>query len=130
IAGLGAAAGPLAGALLAEADWRWIFLINLPIGIVSLVLVPRMIRDVRDPAADRLPDGLGAAVLAVAVSLLVLGLSRAPDWGWDARAIGSLAGAAGLTALFLWRSARHPAPIVGLPVVPARSLAPTVAGPV
>jgi EmrB/QacA subfamily drug resistance transporter len=123
IAGLGAAAGPLAGALLAEADWRWIFLINLPIGIVALVLVPRMIREVRDPAADRLPDGLGAAVLAVAVSLLVLGLSQAPDWGWDARAIGSLAGAAGLTVIFLWRSARHPAPIVELPMLRVRSFA-------
>ena len=52
----------MAGALLAEADWRWIFLINLPIGIVSLVLVPRMIRDVRDPAAvaARMLEMLGA----------------------------------------------------------------------
>jgi MFS family permease len=75
IAGLGAAAGPLCGALFAEAEWRWIFGINVPIGIAALVLVRRLVREVRDPAAGRLPDGFGAVVLAAAVSLLVLGLS-------------------------------------------------------
>ena len=84
IAGLGAAAGPLCGALFAEAEWRWIFGINVPIGIASLMLVRRLVREVRDPAAGPLPDVFGAVILAAAVSLLVLGLSQARAWDWDA----------------------------------------------
>lgn len=123
IAGLGAAAGPVAGALLAEADWRWIFLINLPIGVVALVLVPRLIGEVRDDAPAPVPDGLGAVVLAVAVGLLVLGLSQTPEWGWDARVMACLGSAGALTVIFLWRSARHPAPIVELSMLRVPSFA-------
>jgi EmrB/QacA subfamily drug resistance transporter len=123
IAGLGAGAGPLCGALLAEAEWRWIFAINVPIGIASLVLVRRLVREVRDPAPGRLPDGLGAVVLASAVSLLVLGLSRGPAWDWDVRAYATFAGALVLAAKFLRRSARHPAPIVELAMFRVRSFA-------
>jgi EmrB/QacA subfamily drug resistance transporter len=124
IAGLGAAAGPAAGALLAQADWRWIFLINLPVGIAALILVPRLVREVRDAAADRLPDGLGAIVLAVAIGVLVLGLSRGPDWGWgDARVLGSFATAGVLGVAFVRRSASHPAPIVELSMFRVRSFA-------
>jgi len=123
IAGLGAAAGPLCGALFAEAEWRWIFGINVPIGIAALVLVRRVVREVRDPAAGRLPDGFGAVVLAAAVSLLVLGLSQAPEWDWDARAYASFGGALVLIVVFLRRSARHPAPIVELAMFRVRSFA-------
>jgi EmrB/QacA subfamily drug resistance transporter len=121
IAGLGAAAGPLAGALLAEADWRWIFIINLPPGIAALVLVPRMIREVRDIAARRLPDGLGAVTLAAGVGLLVLALSRGPAWGWDGRVWASIAAAALLGLVLVWRSARHPVPIIELSMFGVRS---------
>src|SRR5688572_16538550 len=48
IAGLGAATGPVLGALLADSSWRWIFVVNLPLGIAALVLVPRMVREIRD----------------------------------------------------------------------------------
>jgi MFS family permease len=123
IAGLGAAAGPLCGALFAEAEWRWIFGINVPIGIASLVLVRRLVREVRDPAAGPLPDVFGAAVLAAAVSLLVLGLSQAPAWDWDARAYACFGGALVLIVVFLRRSARHPAPIVELAMFRVRSFA-------
>jgi EmrB/QacA subfamily drug resistance transporter len=123
MAGLGAAAGPLAGALLADVDWRWIFLINLPIGAAALVLVPRLVREVRDASVDRFPDVLGATALAIAVGLLVLGLSQGPGWSWDARFVASLVGAAVLFLAFLRRSARHPAPIVELPMLRVRSFA-------
>jgi EmrB/QacA subfamily drug resistance transporter len=124
IAGLGAAAGPALGGLLAQADWRWIFLINLPVGIAALLLVPRLVSEVRDPSAERVPDVLGAVLLAIAVGLLVLGLSQGPDWGWsDVRVIGSLAGAGVGIAAFLRRAAAHPAPIVELSMFRVRSFA-------
>jgi EmrB/QacA subfamily drug resistance transporter len=123
IAGLGAAAGPLCGALLAEAEWRWIFAINVPIGIAALVLVRRMVREVRDPAAGQLPDVVGGVVLAAAVSLLVFGLSQAPEWDWDGRVYACFGGALVLIVVFLGRSARHPAPIVELAMFRVRSFA-------
>jgi EmrB/QacA subfamily drug resistance transporter len=125
IAGIGAATGPVLGALLADASWRWIFLVNLPLGIVALILVPRMVREIRDSVATRFPDAIGAGFLALAIGLLTLGLSQASGWSWDARVIGSFASAAVLGGAFLWRSSRHPAPVVELPLLrePAFALA-------
>jgi EmrB/QacA subfamily drug resistance transporter len=114
IAGIGAAAGPMLGALLADSSWRWIFLVNLPLGMVALILVPRMVREIKDDAATRFPDAIGAAFLALAIGLLTLGLSQASEWSWDSRVIGSFVVAAALGAAFLWRSGRHPAPVVEL----------------
>ena len=98
-------------------------LINLPLGIVALILVPRMIREVRDPTTQRFPDVLGAVVLAAGVSVLVFGLTQAPDWGWDERVAASFAAAGALILVFVSRSARHPAPIVELSMFRARSFA-------
>jgi EmrB/QacA subfamily drug resistance transporter len=125
IAGLGAATGPVLGALLADASWRWIFLVNLPLGIAALILVPRMVRDIRDETATRFPDALGAVFLAAAIGLLTLGLSQASEWIWDGRVLGSFVIAAALGAAFVWRSSRHPAPVVELPMLrqPAFALA-------
>jgi EmrB/QacA subfamily drug resistance transporter len=130
VAGLGAAAGPLAGAVLADADWRWIFLINLPVGAAALALVPRLVGEVRDASVDRLPDMIGAAALATAAGLIVLALSQGPAWGWDTRFVGSLVGAAVLIVAFVRRSVRHPAPIVELPMLRVRSFAHAMAATV
>jgi EmrB/QacA subfamily drug resistance transporter len=125
IAGLGAATGPVLGALLADSSWRWIFLVNLPLGIVALVLVPRMVREIRDQTATRFPDAIGAGFLAIAIGLLTLGLSQASAWSWDGRVLGSFVIAAALGVAFVWRSSRHPAPVVELPMLrqPAFALA-------
>ncbi len=125
IAGIGAAAGPMLGALLADASWRWIFLVNLPLGIVALVLVPRMVREIRDASEARFPDAVGAVLLAVAIGLMTLGLSQASAWSWDGRAIGSMGAASLLGVTFVWRSGRHPTPVVELPLIrqPAFGLA-------
>jgi MFS family permease len=128
IAGLGAATGPVLGGLLAEASWRWIFLVNLPLGIVALTLVPRLVREIRDEAASRFPDALGAVLLAAAIGLLTLGLSQGPGWQWDIRVFGSLVVAGVLAAVFLWRSDRHPAPVVELPMLRVRTFALAMAG--
>ena len=120
--GIAAAAGPPLGGLLVEASWRWVFLINLPVGIAAAVAASRVLRESSDPEHARKPDALGAALLAVAVALLALGLVKAPDWGWaNERTIGALAGSVVALIAFVARSSRHPAPVVELPMLRVRS---------
>jgi EmrB/QacA subfamily drug resistance transporter len=114
LAGVGAAAGPVVGGLLVEASWRWIFLVNLPLGLFALVQSARTIPEIRDPEPGRFPDLLGSLLLIVAVASLTLGLVKGPDWSWDGRSLGAFATSAVLLALFTLRSARHPAPVVEL----------------
>jgi MFS family permease len=114
IAGLGATAGPIFGAFLAEVDWRWIFLINVPIGLAVLALLPRMVDEIRTEGRRPLPDGLGALLLGASVGLITLGLSQGPAWGWDVRVFAVFGVAVALAIAFVWRSAHHPAPIVEL----------------
>jgi EmrB/QacA subfamily drug resistance transporter len=120
--GIAAAAGPPLGGLLVEASWRWVFLINLPIGIAAAVAASRVLRESSDPAHARRPDGLGAALLTAAVGLLALGLVKAPDWGWaNDRTIAALAGSIVALVVFVTRSGRHPVPVVELPMLRVRS---------
>jgi MFS family permease len=58
-----AAAGPLLGGVLVQASWRWVFLVNVPIGLVTIAAGARVLRERRDLAGAR-PDALGAASLA------------------------------------------------------------------
>ena len=94
----------------------------MPLGIVAIVLALRLAPEVRDERATKLPDLVGAGLLMAAVALLTLGLT---EWGWDVRTLAAAAVAAVLTAVFVDRSRRHPAPVVPLPLlkVPAFALA-------
>jgi EmrB/QacA subfamily drug resistance transporter len=124
VGGVAAAAGPPLGGLLVEASWRLVFLVNLPIGLVAAVFAARLLVETRDESQTRLPDVGGTALLIAGVSALALGLVKAPDWGWgDPRTAGALAGAAVALALFVARSARHPAPVVDLAMLRVRSYA-------
>jgi EmrB/QacA subfamily drug resistance transporter len=117
LAGVGAAAGPPIGGLLVEASWRWIFLINLPLGLFALVRIAQTILEIRDPERGRFPDLLGSLLLMAAIGSLTLALVKGPDWSWDGRSLGLFAASAVLLALFTFRSARHPAPVVELPLL-------------
>src|SRR3954462_2928732 len=67
VGGVAAAAGPPIGGLLVQLDWRWVFIVNIPVAIVALVAAVRVLREERDESATRLPDLVGAVVLAVGV---------------------------------------------------------------
>jgi hypothetical protein len=115
VGALAAAAGPVLGGLLVEQSWRWIFLVNLPIGLASL-LIGRSVLP-RPPARERepLPDLLGAALVTVAVAALAGALVQAPDWGWRAPAtLGLLVLAAAAGAEFVHRCASHRNPLFEL----------------
>jgi EmrB/QacA subfamily drug resistance transporter len=125
IGAVGASIAPPLGGLLVEVSWRLIFIVNVPLGVIAIVLALRLAPEVRDARATRLPDVLGIALLVAAVGLLTLGLTQGPRWGWDERVVGAFALAAVLGAVFLRRCARHPAPVVELALlrVPAFALA-------
>jgi EmrB/QacA subfamily drug resistance transporter len=121
--GVAAALGPPIGGLLVQLSWRWIFLINVPIGICGAIVAARLLHEMREPEARR-PDLLGAVALAFGIGLLTLGIVKGSDWGWLAgRTLASFAAAAVLLAAFLRRSAHHPAPVIELPLLRIRSFA-------
>src|SRR5438309_1238786 len=77
VAAAAAGLGPsLGGLLVAAANWRLVFLVNLPIGIAAVVLSRRLLMESRGPERRRLPDLLGGLVFAVAVAALVLAIVK------------------------------------------------------
>jgi EmrB/QacA subfamily drug resistance transporter len=122
--GVAAAAGPPLGGVLVEVSWRLVFLINIPVGIAALIFASRVLTESRDESARAWPDLLGTVVLAGSIGLLALGLVQAPEWGWgDARSLAAFALAATGLVVFVVRCARHPSPVVDLPMLRVRSFA-------
>ncbi|WP_354701836.1 Drug efflux pump JefA [Paraconexibacter sp. AEG42_29] len=113
-AALAAACGPPLGGLLVEvADWRWIFLVNLPIGALVIAAGVRALDESRDEDATGLPDLLASALVAVGLALLALGIVEGNNWGWGSpRVIGAFAAAAVLVAVVARRCLTHPRPLV------------------
>ncbi|MPQ99069.1 DHA2 family efflux MFS transporter permease subunit [Modestobacter sp. I12A-02628] len=121
---LAAAAGPVVGGLLVSASWRWVFLVNLPIGVLALVVAVRVVPESRESSPGRLPDLAGAALLVAGIGLLSLALVQAPEWGWgSARVWLVLAAALLCAAVFWWRSMRHASPVVEPALLRVRAFA-------
>jgi len=122
IGGAAAALGPVIGGALVAVSWHWVFLVNVPIVVIAVLaglryLPKPAVRAARTGAAraeaEALPDAIGALLFTAAIGLLALGLVKADDWGWTSPAfVGSMAGTAALIALLVFRSARHPAPVI------------------
>jgi hypothetical protein len=122
IAALGAGMGPVIGGLLVQADWRLVFWVNLPVGVVALLLTPRVLPESADPDAHHRPDIAGALGLAFAVGAIALALVEAPSWGWSSsRVVVLLLGAVAVLGGVLAHSSRHPAPVVDLQLLRNRS---------
>jgi EmrB/QacA subfamily drug resistance transporter len=112
VGGLAAAIGPVVGGLLVAASWRWVFLVNVPIGIVALVVGWRRLPEVPGHAIER-PDPLGVVLVTAGVGLLTFGLVKGPGWGWGSAQTGLVLGAAViLLALFVLHCLRSRAPLV------------------
>ena len=110
--GVAAVAGPSLGGVLAQyASWRWIFLINLPLGAVALVLITRHLHENRRNGRPAV-DWAGAALMLCAGAALILALLQGGvAWTWlSGPSIGLLAAAAVLIAatVAVERKAREP----------------------
>ena len=79
------AVGPLIGGILTDGlGWQWIFFVNIPIGLATIVISATRMVNVRDPDAERL-DWAGLVTFSGALFLLIFGLLRGTDEGWEAR---------------------------------------------
>jgi EmrB/QacA subfamily drug resistance transporter len=113
----GGTAGVFLGGVLTEwVDWRWVFLVNVPVGIVALAASRRLL-----PAGvarrGRL-DLAGAVTITGAVSLAVLGIVRAPEVGWSSiETLATLGGALVLLAAFVAFQATRREPLMPLSIL-------------
>jgi EmrB/QacA subfamily drug resistance transporter len=108
--------GPAIGGVITDTiGWHWIFYVNVPIGLVSLVIIWRLLPAIKRPDAARHIDYIGASVFALAITLVLIGLTNKGTGDWTDPAVGGLI-LAGLVvaAVFLWIESRAVDPIVPL----------------
>ncbi|MBF6621169.1 MAG: MFS transporter [Patulibacter sp.] len=115
ITGVALAIGPLLGGLVVDGlSWRWIFLVNVPLGIVLIVATLRVLPESRDRTPGRL-DVAGMVLFGSAGFLAVLGLIRGSEDGWgSAPIVAALLGAAVLLGAFVAVERRAAAPMLPL----------------
>ena len=113
--GAAVAVGPLVGGAITDSlGWRWVFFLNVPIGIAAIAVTFAKLRESRDPNATRV-DWAGLATFSTALLLLVLGLLRGNDDGWTSPTILSLLiGAAVMLAAFVVIERRVAEPMLPL----------------
>jgi EmrB/QacA subfamily drug resistance transporter len=115
ITGAAIAIGPLAGGLLINyADWRWIFYVNLPIGIATLIAASLRLHESRNTQETQ-TDWAGVVVLSAALFCFVFALIKGNLWRWSSTSIISLLAASFvLGVLFLGIEAYRKQPILKL----------------
>jgi EmrB/QacA subfamily drug resistance transporter len=97
---------PLGGFIVTYFSWRWIFDINIPIGVLGVVLVTLFVKDVREPTAAKF-DLRGLGYSGVGLSCLMFGLETAGRGVVPAWLTAAMLGLAALCGLLYWRHARH-----------------------
>ncbi|WP_350281419.1 MDR family MFS transporter [Kribbella sp. HUAS MG21] len=120
--GLSSVAGPLLGGVLTDGPgWRWIFWINLPIGLVALGIVAAVLKLPHVKRSHKI-DYLGAAVVTGAVTSLLLAVSwSGPENGWDnATTIALLAAAVALAVAFVFVELKVAEPIIPMDLFKGR----------
>jgi EmrB/QacA subfamily drug resistance transporter len=117
-------AGPVLGGLMTEyLSWRWVFLVNLPLGIAALLIAHRTLTGLPVPQCKPVIDYLGTVLMIVGLSALLLGITEiGQGHGLDDRAVQLLLGLAVLTlALFVWHERRAGEPLLPMHLFTNRS---------
>jgi EmrB/QacA subfamily drug resistance transporter len=113
VGGVAASIGVIAGGLLTEGPgWEWIFLINVPIGVLLIVLIVGVV-----PRSDRArrtsTDGAGAVTVTAGLLAIVFAINKSDDYGWSsATTLLILAGGVALVGLFVAIESRAASPLV------------------
>ncbi|MFL6034175.1 MAG: MFS transporter [Gaiellaceae bacterium] len=111
--GVAVASGPLLGGILTDSlSWRWVFFVNVPVGVFAFVVALRKLRESRDPGATR-TDVAGLLSFSLALFLIVQALLRGNDAGWSsAQIVGSLVFGVLLLAAFVVIEVRQERPML------------------
>jgi EmrB/QacA subfamily drug resistance transporter len=125
LGGSGAAVGVLLGGVLTDyLSWRWIFFVNVPVGVLVLLVTTSIVPESRREGEERHYDALGAVLVSSGLALLVYAISEAPNVGWGtARTIGLLIGAGVLLIAFLVNERRVADPLMPFHIFQVRTVA-------
>ena len=125
VAGAGGAVGLLLGGIIVDAlGWRWVFFVNVPVGVTMLALAPRIVPESRTEAAAKHGyDVWGAVTITLGTIALVFTLMNADRWGWTSgRTIAGFVVSIALIATFVVIERRHEDPLVPLRIFSNRRL--------
>ena len=124
VGGAGAAAGVLLGGILTDLlSWEWIFFVNIPVGVIALVLSPILLTESRDARGQSF-DAPGAVLVTAGLSLLVFGITEGRDWGWTSgTTIGVFAAVAALLVGFVVWELRTKDPLMPFSIFRLQTLA-------
>ncbi len=125
IAAGGGAVGLLLGGVLTDvASWRWVFFVNVPVGIATVALALRYVAESRLEVKHRAFDLAGAFTVTSGLVVLVYAIVKAQAYGWgSARTLGLAAVAVALLAIFIVIERRSAAPLMRLGIFRIRTLA-------
>jgi EmrB/QacA subfamily drug resistance transporter len=122
VGAIAAAGGPVLGGLLIDYSWRWVFFINIPVGLAVLALGPRVLPRGVAQRNEPMPDLVGSVVLAIGIAALTGTIVQGGDWGWTSAAtLGLLLLGALALVWFIYRCATQPAPLIELSVWRSRT---------
>ena len=127
--GVASLVGPGIGGFITDTfSWHWIFFVNVPVALISLIVLWRLLPPIRRPEAARHIDYLGTVVFALAIAPFLIGLTNKQSGDWTDPAVGGLI-AVGLAfgALFVFIESRVPEPIVPLALFRIRAFTISVA---
>ena len=121
VSGLGIAIGPVLGGVVVQSlHWTWIFWINVPVGVVAVVLARRLLAESHGPPVRLDPAGM--LLLAAAIFALVWGVVQGPVHGWTSgRVLGAIGGGAVLAVLFTGWELRARSPMLSVRLFRSRA---------
>jgi EmrB/QacA subfamily drug resistance transporter len=116
VIGVGLAVGPFVGGFLTEvASWRWFFFVNIPVALLAVFLTLRVVGESRDETAGRHVDLFGLVAITAGLTALVFGIQQSETLGWGSLfVIGPLVVAVILLTLFVFVEPRLREPLIDL----------------